>query len=56
MDAKVIRPFYDLHNPENSYNVGDTFSGTESRVSELAEKGFVEKLKTARKRTTKPKE
>ena len=51
MDGKVIKPFFDLSNPDDVYAIGDTFSGTAERINGLAEKGFVEKSKaTPRKR------
>lgn len=53
MDAKVIKPFYDLEHPERTYRVGDVFSGTAARVGDLADKGFVEKVAQRRKRATK---
>lgn len=43
MKAKVIKDFYDLEHPENTYRVGDEFEGTAERVDGLAKKGFVEK-------------
>lgn len=60
MKAEVIRDFYDLETglgcvPENTYKVGDTFEGTAARVNGLAERGFVKKQPT-RRRKAKPKE
>ena len=56
MDAKVIRPFYDLENPDRDYNVGDVFSGTAERIAGLADKGFVEKPKAAPRKRARSKE
>ena len=61
MKAEVIVPFFDLEKgdratPANTYHVGDTFEGTAARINGLAEKGFVKKLPTQRKRAAKPKE
>ena len=44
MRAKVIKPFFDLSNPEDVYAVGDTFKGTEERVEGLHKRGFVEPM------------
>jgi hypothetical protein len=44
MDAKVIKPFFDLSNPDDVYAIGDTFSGTAERVNGLIQKGFLEPL------------
>ena len=57
MRAEVLKPFYDIETglgnvPENTYQPGDVFEGTASRVNGLAEKGFVVKLPT-RKRAKK---
>lgn len=49
MEAKVIKPFYDLEHPENIYKAGDTFSGSAERIAGLVEKGFVEKAEKAEK-------
>jgi len=44
MQAKVINAFRDKFNPEAVYGSGDVFVGTEDRVKELAEAGFVEPI------------
>jgi hypothetical protein len=44
MNAKVIKPFFDLSNPSDVYAVGDTFEGTDERVADLARRGFVKPL------------
>ena len=56
MDAKVIKPFFDLANPEDVYAVGDKFTGTAERVKGLQEKGFVVVEEKPRRRTAKSKE
>lgn len=59
MKAKVIKPFFDLSNPDDVYAVGDTFEGTEERVEGLRVRGFVEpvsdKTKAKAKAKAKPK-
>ena len=54
MDGKVIKPFFDLSNPDDVYAIGDTFSGTAERVNGLVQKGFLEPMaeKPKPKRTT----
>lgn len=52
MDGKVIKPFFDLKNPDDVYAIGDTFSGTAERVTELVNKGFLEPMVEKPKRTT----
>lgn len=60
MKAKVIRDFWDMQDESHpTYRAGDVFEGSEARVHELAEKGFVEPVpekKPARKRAARPKE
>jgi hypothetical protein len=53
MNAKVIKPFFDLSNPSDVYAVGDTFEGTDERVNGLIQKGFLEPM--AEKPKPKPK-
>jgi hypothetical protein len=57
MDGKVIKPFFDLSNPDDVYAIGDTFSGTAERVSGLIQMGFLEPMteKPKPKRTTRKK-
>lgn len=56
MKGKVIKPFFDLSNPEDVYSVGDVFEGTAERVDGLANMGFVEPIKEEKpKRTTRKK-
>lgn len=55
MKAEVLVPFYDLETglgniPENTYRAGDVFEGTPERVEGLAEKGFVRKMPTRKRR------
>ncbi|MBR3159511.1 MAG: hypothetical protein IKF14_10475 [Atopobiaceae bacterium] len=55
MKAEVLKTFYDLETglgpvPENIYHPGDTFEGTAARINGLAEKGFVKKIPTRRKK------
>lgn len=61
MKAEVTTAFYDLTTglgcvPENTYQPGDVFEGTEARVNELVEKGVVKKIPQRRRRAAKPKE
>lgn len=44
--SKVIKRFRDK-NTKKIYNVGEQYDGTEARVKELQEKGFLEKPKKA---------
>ena len=44
MDGKVIKPFFDLSNPDDVYAIGDTFSGTAERVNGLIQNGFLEPM------------
>ena len=58
MKAEVIRPFFDLEKgsratPENTYHVGDVFEGTAARINGLAEKGFVKKQPTRKRKAAK---
>ena len=58
MKAEVIKPFFDLEKgpeatPENTYQIGDLFEGTQKRVNELVEKGFVKKIPTRRRAAKK---
>lgn len=46
METKVISPFTDRENGR-IYLVGDKFSGSAARISELAEKGHVEEKKAS---------
>lgn len=55
MDGKVIKPFFDLSNPDDVYAIGDTFSGTAERVADLVNKGFLEPITEKPKRTTRKK-
>lgn len=55
MDGKVIKPFFDLANPDDIYAIGDTFSGTAERVTELVNRGFLEPIAEKPKRTTRKK-
>lgn len=60
MRAKVVAPFFDLTTglgnvPENTYQVGDVFEGTVDRISDLEQRGFVQKAQRARKKVTKAK-
>ena len=49
MKAKVIKAFWDMQSPEHeTYNVGDTFTGTAKRIEGLAKKGFVQPMKSSR--------
>lgn len=41
MKAKVTKAFYDLEHPENTYQPGDVFEGSEQRVKGLVAGGFV---------------
>lgn len=41
MKAKVTKAFYDLEHPENTYQPGDVFEGSEERVQGLVAGGFV---------------
>lgn len=41
---KVIKKFRDK-NTKKLYNVGDSYEGTEERIKELQNKGFLEKPK-----------
>lgn len=54
MKAKVIARFRDRFNPENIYQVGDTFEGTDERVAELAAGGWVEPIAEKPKAPRKP--
>lgn len=50
MKAKVIRPFKDIKAPGFPiYQEGATYEGTDERIKELAEGGFVEPQKEAPK-------
>ena len=42
--ARVIVAFTDKNNLMNAYSAGDTFEGTEERVSELADGGDVKQV------------
>jgi hypothetical protein len=55
MNAKVIKPFFDLSNPSDVYAIGDTFEGTDERVADLARRGFVKPLDPEPKKPAKPK-
>ena len=44
MDGQVIKPFFDLSNPDDVYAIGDTFSGTAERVNGLIQMGFLEPM------------
>lgn len=49
MKAKVIRAFYDLHDPARTiYQIGSMFEGEPKRVQELETKGFVKKISSGR--------
>lgn len=50
--AKVIKRFRDK-NTKKIYNVGEQYDGTEARMKELQEKGFLEKPKKATKKPDK---
>ena len=39
--AKVIAAFNDRENPAETYQVGDTFEGTEERINELVYGGYL---------------
>ena len=45
MEGKVVKAFWDMQDPKRTtYNVGDTYTGTDERIAGLAEKGFVEPI------------
>ena len=52
MDGKVIVPFFDKENPDDVYQVGDTFTGTTERVKGLIARGFVEEIKEEKPKRT----
>lgn len=62
MKAKAKAKFRDRFNPENIYEVGDIFEGSEERIAELAKGGWVEPIvekapaKPRKPRASKPKE
>lgn len=49
MKRKVKRRFRDVETAK-FYNAGDTFEGKEHRMEELADKGFLEKKKSPKKK------
>lgn len=53
MRGCVIKPFFDLANPQDVYSIGDTFEGTAERVTDLAQRGFVEVIEEKKKKTAK---
>lgn len=53
MRAKVIRAFLDAQNAEKLYREGELFEGSPERVGELADKGFVQPIKTGGSRPSK---
>ena len=62
MKAEVINPFHDRLDPSTCYQVGDVYEGTEERIIELADGGYVRAIedepkpkpkRTTRKRTPK---
>ena len=62
MKAEVITSFHDRLDPSTCYQVGDVYEGTEERIIELADGGYVRAIedepkpkpkRTTRKRTPK---
>ncbi|MBQ9058527.1 MAG: hypothetical protein IJ125_05035 [Atopobiaceae bacterium] len=56
MRAVVIRAFKDAQNAEKLYREGDSFEGSDERISQLEELGFVKATKVAKsqKKAAKP--
>ena len=51
--ARVLVAFSDRENLANVYQVGETFTGTQERVDELAGGGYVKPIKTAKQEQQK---